>query len=230
MHTKLTVLVRALITASLLCSTGNVTAQSSSLTLEQALKDTGWSVQQEADGSLILNPGNSSENNIEGKSTSQDYMLKIQSELQAAGWNVEREADGTLILIPATKSMPEVSQETNPMLDMQQKLRETGWVVSTTPDGSMLLYPPEKPVSTRPLPCQGTLPSAELSLPVDSWQEARDISQSWLDKQAQYQASIGKIRKIFRVYLVSIVSDKAPYSLLQQIAIRSSDGAVIILN
>jgi hypothetical protein len=232
MQIKLTRLISLLVAVSLLGITAKVAAQQPLSGLEQALKDTGWSVQQEQDGSLILKSGFSTTDSVEKKNTDEDNWSKMQRELQAAGWTVNREADGTLVLFPQATTESEVAQQINPMLDtaMQQQLRQAGWGIAEKSDGSILLYLPEQPVSAQPLVSPGTLPSIALSLPVDNWQEAYDISQSWLDRQPPYRAAVGKIRKVLRIYVVSIVSEKAPHTLLQQIAIRSSDGAVIVLN
>lgn len=229
MQIKTAILIKLLIAASLSCVIGNVVAQENPPSLEQALKDTGWSVQRELDGSLILNPRLSSKNAATEKS-SEEHWLKIQSKLQAAGWKVDRESDGSLILVPPAAGESQAVQKIDPMLDMQQKLQSAGWIVSKKPDGSLLLYPPGDTVSAKPEPTPGILPSLKLSLPVNSWQTAYEISQGWLDKQPPFGAAVGKIRKIFRIYLVSIVSEQSPYKLLQQIAIRNSDGAVIVLN
>ena len=87
-----------------------------------------------------------------------------------------------------------------------------------------------KPTGGKPSPVVGTPPQLEIALPVNSWQEAYDISSAWLASQSEFDATVGRIRKILRVYVVSIVTAEEPYTLLQQIAIRTSDGAVIVLN
>ncbi len=232
MRTQLTLLKNLLIVVSLSCVFGTVAAQLPLSGLEQALKDTGWSVQQEPDGSLILIPGDTTKNSSKGESTLADGGFEMQRELQAAGWKVNREADGTLVLFPQVTSASQQAQPITSMLDarMQQQLQQAGWGITENSDGSVLLYPPEQSRSSLPLASSGTVPSIPLSLPVDNWQEAYAISQSWLDRQTPYQATVGKIRKVLRIYLVSIVSENAPHTLLQQIAIRSSDGAVIVLN
>jgi len=232
MQIRLMLLKSLVVAVSLSCSIGLVSAQSPLSGLEQALKDTGWSVHQDQDGSLILTPGVSAKSSVEGENVTVDNASEMQRELQAAGWKVNREADGTLVLFPQASSASQQVQQAHSMLDsnMQQQLRQAGWGITEKADGTVLLYPPAASRSTKPLASAGIAPSIKLSLPVDSWQEAYAVSQSWLDKQQSYQATVGKIRKIFRIYLVSIVSEQAPHTLLQQIAIRSSDGAVIVLN
>jgi hypothetical protein len=75
-----------------------------------------------------------------------------------------------------------------------------------------------------------TVQSGEIVLPVDEWSEARRIAQAWLDVQGTEASAVGKIRKVLRVYLVSIVEAKAPYGLRHQIAIRTRDGKVVPLD
>lgn len=237
MQIKLSIVKSLFIVVLLSCTSGVVAAEQSLSGLAEALKETGWSVQQEPDGSLILKPKVSAANNIEGSHIegsrgAEDNWLTMQRELQAAGWKVSREADGTLVLFPPGMIEVKETRQIHPMLDvtMKQQLKQAGWGILEESDGSLLLYPPAKSDSAQPLASPGVLPVIALSLPVDSWQEAHAISQSWLKQQPSYQATIGKIRKILRIYLVSIVSETSPHTLLQQIAIRSSDGAVIVLN
>ena len=187
------------------------------------MEQAGWSVQRDAEGNLILRPGASG-----GGDSGTDQWQRLQGELRATGWNVDREADGTLLLLPPGPSAPAPGEVADPMHDIKQKLRQTGWSVSSSPDGSMLLYPPGR--AQKPDPAAGVVSQARIALPVNNWQEAYDISVAWLESQPDYGASVGRIRRLFRVHLVSIVSKEPPHRLLQQIAIRNRDGAVIVLN
>ena len=321
-----------LLMVSLSLMTGNAVAQSSFSDFEQALRNAGWTVWRDADGSLILVPGN--QNTADETAPNQDsasddatpdQWQQLQNALQATGWKVEREADGSLLLIPpglmpiapaAPATAPAISESvpadivtTDSMQDFRQKLEQAGWFVTTAPDGSLLLYPPgmfgqpettmpvpaipafvpqvpvmqppvmpatvpqtpvmqspvipapaaqgpvpqapvvpakaeaaaesqsvttepasSQPASGRQAPAAGSLPRIDIALPVNSQQEAYDIASSWLDSQQDSGATVGRIRKILRVYVVSIVTEETPHNLLQQIAIRASDGAVIVLN
>jgi hypothetical protein len=67
-------------------------------------------------------------------------------------------------------------------------------------------------------------------LPIDQWTEANEIAKEWVVSIGEKGLTVGMIRKILRVYLVSIVQDVKPYALQHQIAIRQSDGHVIVLN
>jgi len=228
MQIRKSALFQVLLAAFLTSAIGDVAAQDSLSGIEQALTDSGWAVKRDDEGSLILIPHGPSK-----EDQKVDQWETMREQLQATGWSVSREADGTLVLIPPTEAVVASPEPVDPMADMKQKLREAGWTVSTSADGSMLLYPPGESTpdeATQPAAVAGIPTQVEITLPVDSWQEAHDIAQHWLDSQPEYGASVGKIRKVLRVYLVSIVSETAPYNLLQQIAIRTSDGSVIVLN
>jgi len=225
MQIKRATLFRILLAAFLSAPISYVAAQDSLSSFEQALSDSGWTVKRDADGSLVLIPRGSS-----ATDSTTDQWQKMREQLQAAGWSVDREADGTLLLIPPSQAAVTSPEPVDPMQDIKKKLRETGWTVSTSDDGSMLLYPPRQSPPGKPAAVAGTPPLAQITLPVDSWQEAYDIAQRWLESQPAFGATLGKIRQVFRVYLVSIVSESAPHHLLQQIAIRTSDGSVIVLN
>lgn len=230
-------LLQVLLAASLSTLIYSTAAQESSTSFEQALKETGWFVQHEADGSLVLKPRESTGNTQGSNTSTDDQWPRLQKELQAAGWFVEREADGSLRLEPPgtdvseqLKSIDQDSGSTGPSPAMQKQLRAAGWRVTKGSDGSILLYPPGDSYTNKARPCPGTSNSIEITLPVDSWHEAYRIARSWLKNQPPFHAVVGKIRKILDVHVVSIVSDQAPYTLIQQIAIRNSDGAVIVLN
>lgn len=232
MQIRKVALFRILLAVLLSALIGHVAAQDSLSGIEQALADSGWSVKRDADGSLILIPLTASDEKPLDKDANVDQWQKMRDQLQSAGWTVDREADGTLILVPPGEATVSTSspEPVDPMQDMKQQLRQAGWTVSTTADGSMLLYPPGKTLSDKPAAVAGTQTLAEITLPVDSWQEAHDISQQWLESQPDFGATVGKIRQVFKVYLVSIVAEEAPHRLIQQIAIRTSDGSVIVLN
>lgn len=258
MKTTYITILRGLIAASLFTLSGFSTAQDSVSSFEQSLpepqsaeqtgtssvaldtnqladrlKAAGWKVTQETNGDLVVVPP--------GTDTGKENQWEqIQRQLRGTGWYAEQDADGALILIPPgnttgsenpSSSITRVTDNNADTLQsMQQKLREAGWHVNEAADGSILLYPPGETTSVKARPCAGTPPGIDIDLPVNTWQEAFDISKEWLGNQPDLPASVGRIRKIFDVYIVSIVSNKAPHTLTQQIAIRNSDGTVIVLN
>lgn len=230
MQIKMFKLQRLLVATILSISYGSIMAQDSSSGLEQALKDAGWDVQRDAEGSLILKPAQAS--------TTPDRWQQFQNKLNAAGWGTKRESDGTLLLFPKgniSSKEPAVSKQADTsdrlsFQSMQQELKKTGWKVSNNTDGSILLYPPGKSAKNTIMPSPGTAPTVNVSLPVNNWQSAHNIAQGWLRQQNDFDIAVGKIRKVLKVYIVSIVSGSSPYNLKHQIAIRSRDGAVIVLN
>lgn len=244
MHRKPSSLLSVILAGSLSILISDAVAQDSLTSLEQALKDTGWSVQQNAEGSLILSFQESAAPTPDNTPSATDQWPQLQSKLQDAGWQVERETDGSLRLTPPETEVATKAQAVAPeppvqnaepddkktFQEIQQDLRNAGWEVTNSPDGSILLYPPEKPEMEKPEPCAGTPLTLNIALPVDTWSEAHNIARDWLGNQPPFGASVGKIRKILGVYLVSIVADAAPFNLIQQIAIRTSDGTVMVLN
>jgi hypothetical protein len=51
-----------------------------------------------------------------------------------------------------------------------------------------------------------------------------------LDSVHAPNAAVGKIRRIHRIFIVSIVDASPPYRLQRQIGIRVGDGRVVVLN
>jgi hypothetical protein len=123
-------------------------------------------------------------------------------------------------------------------MTLDDLLSQRGWRVERTADGSLLLYPRgEGAVAEQkspPMPCQGYVPApvsaGELELPVDVWSEAKIIADAWLSSVDGAGLAVGRIRRIFRVFLVSIVDARPPHELRHQIAINAEDGRVVFLN
>lgn len=215
--------------------------------LTNELKTRGWEIQNKSDGSLILVPqkpaGSSSDKKASKKSQTKDQWQQLQQKLKNAGWTAVLDPDGSMRLTPPKTVQTIKSEEISHTIksnedksfkgtfkDTQQKLKESGWNVTNNSDGSIMLYPPKNEASNLIHPCPGIKTAVKVPLPIDSWQEAHDIAQGWLDSESILNSTVGKIRKIFNVYIISIVSDKSPHALMHQIAIRNSNGTVIILN
>ncbi len=219
--------------------------------LAHELKIRGWDIQNKTDGSLILAPRKASENSSEifsdkkadKNTTANVQWQQLQQKLKDAGWTAVLDTDGSMHLTPpdtAPSTKSELPSQTikstadthlkDTLKKTQKKLQESGWNVTNNLDGSIFLYPPQNPAAKKLHICQGIKPSVEVSLPVDSWQEAYDIARGWLENESILNSTVGKIRKIFNVYIISIVSDKSPYTLMHQIAIKNNNGAVILLN
>jgi hypothetical protein len=65
---------------------------------------------------------------------------------------------------------------------------------------------------------------------VDSWEKARATALSWLESVGNPALQLGKIRRIHRLHLVSIIGAEPPHRLLHQIAVGVDDGRVVVLN
>lgn len=212
-------------------------------TLGNKLEAAGWKVQRKVDGTLELHPREATEtttlSNDPALSPADEQWSQIQQKLKAAGWDASREADGSLVLIPPGESVEtaasaeETAAPEKPdysMQSMQEKLRETGWQVTENSDGSVLFYPPKQQQNKKGTiqPASGHAPPADFKAPVNSWQQARTLTLHWL-KQQSGNYSVGKIREIYEVYLVSILTNSRSNRLKHQIAIRRSDGHIIVL-
>jgi hypothetical protein len=70
----------------------------------------------------------------------------------------------------------------------------------------------------------------EISLPVDQWMEAKALAQAWLYQGDLHGLLVGKIRKVLGIYLISLVEQSPPHLLRHQLAIRATDGKVMLLD
>ena len=176
------------------------------------------------------------------------------SVLRDFGWRVETDADGSTLLYPhsaapapmdpkAEPSLePEVAEPTLPdaqaevARDLDALLAERGWRARREADGTLLLLPLSRGSDAAATlePGAGTLSRAisegRVTLPVDTWDKARAITLTWLESLGDPALRLGKIRRVHRVYLVSIVADAPPHGLLHQIAIGVDDGRIRVLN
>ncbi len=202
--------------------------------LIQKLNDSNWNVTQDTQGSLILRTQDKTAQKPERSESTKKQWQELQNKFQAAGWNAKIDKDGSLRLTPRKIQTDAIENAENnqhfSFQDMQQKLKDSGWAVRNNSDGSIFLFPPQKSTSHKPYICTGTKPGVTVSLPVNSWQDAYDIASDWLQQAAIEHTSVGKIRKIFNIYLVSIVSDITPFTLKHQIVIRRTDGHVLFIN
>lgn len=211
---------------------------------QQALKSQGWDVKQAEDGTLTLRPpqqqGENSDTKKEtGKERGSDginqSMEGLQKQLEASGWSVSRDDDGSLVFHMLENVDEESPQtlSTNMPKGLEGLVDNPRWRVEHSDDGSLLLFPvaPDgKEQAVQLKITAGVSVAANFVLPVDEWAEASSIATSWLENTGKKGLTTGKIRKILRIYLVSIVQDAAPFALEHQIAIRQSDGHVIVLN
>ena len=180
--------------------------------------------------------------------------------LRERGWRVETDAEGaTLLYPPAPAATPAPTPSQSPTAspvapevadvapnqaaardevarDLDALLAERGWRAERESDGTLVLFPLRR-VEARPNPVEpaaGVVPSAitelEVSLPIDTWGKAQAVAASWLESVGDSGLQVGKIREIFRIYLVSIVETEPPNALRHQISIGVEDGRVVVLN
>jgi len=193
-------------------------AQNSATTVEQAIRDSGWEVKREQNGDLLfMIPGSKNDN-----SDSKPILVPKEERAQelSASEN-ERRA--------VTENKIEPDETEYSFQSIRLKLKTMGWHVGDNADGSFSFYPPKISKTKTISYCPGNIPNVDITLPVDSWNDAHSIALKWLQESGVSKVSIGKIRKIIKTYLVSIVSEKAPFVLKHQLAIRVNDGSVIVL-
>jgi hypothetical protein len=172
--------------------------------------------------------------------------------LRERGWRVETDAEGATLLYPPAPAAPpapgpvapevadvapdQVAAREEVARDLDSRLAERGWRAERESDGTLVLFPLRR-VEARPEPiarATGVVPPAitesEVSLPIDTWGKAQAVAASWLKSVGDSGLRVGKIREIFRVYLVSIVDAEPPNALRHQISIGVDDGRVVVLN
>lgn len=183
------------------------------------LRDLGWGVETDAQGATLLYPP--------GAGGDQDSSPSAGSTAAAQ--------DGAPTPAAAPTAQPELARQ-ELARDLDALLAARGWRTRHAPDGSLLLFPLSRGSGGRsgPTPAAGTVPNAvrdgTLTLPIDTWSEAKALSLSWLASVEDSTLAVGKIREIHRVYLVSIIDADPPHALRHQIAIGVEDGRVVVLN
>lgn len=197
--------------------------------LQQALREKGWRVSRDQDGALLLYPLQPpvATEPSDTQEPDADRIDDLRALLTASGWEVEKRAQGDLLLYPGSSETMVKSEsgtlkiEQTDTIGVKTALEKVGWRTEQRKDGSLILYPragdalkTENPVVDKAM------------LPIDTWKEARRIAKYWLKQQGDDDLSLGKIRKINWVYLVSIVDKYPPYELKNQLVIRSDDGSV----
>lgn len=180
--------------------------------------------------------------------------------LRDHGWRVLQDPDGSTLLYPPVAEVPaeppaptvsDTTEGTELAQDLDALLAERGWRVRTDPDGTLTLFPLSRPTAAPPVaevdsgeapslpppvePSTGVVPSTvvdgEVSLPISKWSKVKAVAQSWLESTGDTTLRVGrKVRRVHRVYLVSIVDASPPYAVRHQIAISVEDGRVVVLN
>ncbi len=215
--------------------------------LQSLLAQKGWRVKRDREGNLLAYPATApggapprpGAEQVQGGSG----LEQLEGLLRERGWRTERDAQGNLILYPRGSSPArETPAESSliPATDLdalKARLQARGWTVQGDATSGLTIFAqgaqgaavePAKPGA-----CQSVIPApvlnGEVTLPVDSWDEAHAIAAAWLDQSGREEQVVGKIRRIHRIYLVSLVAKHPPYRLQDQLAIRARDGRTVAL-
>ena len=117
---------------------------------------------------------------------------------------------------------------------LQAAAAERGWVHRRETDGSLVLLPPG--VSPEPGDagsCQIGMVrvsgAEEVPLPVDTADKASRLAEFWLRERGASSLSIGRIRQVNRLFLVSVVEHEEPFFLHTQLVVRIDDGCLMAI-
>ena len=224
--------------------------------LKSKLVPFGWQVIPDDEGGIILIPGSANTSSAPEQEEGQANLLQtnieeLRSSLVPYGWKVEQDTDGSIILIPGKVTVVEPTEvEPAPVADAEQQnyqqldiealrnmLAPHSLGVERDANGGIIFVPQTLPQLTSDVlpqpfaqPWTGIVLQAieqdEIPLPINTWQKVHDLSQQWLNESGYRDLSVGKIREVYRVYIVSIVNNSAPHSLQFQLVIRISDGHI----
>ncbi len=227
--------------------------------VQNLLETRGWRVERDAQGNTLLFPtGGRETTTLSGETApeagpSSDRLIpaseinRVQGLLESRGWRVERDAQGNTLLFPTggretTTLSGEAAAEAGPSTDriipvseinrLQGLLESRGWRVEREVGGNVLLFPISKSQKPSMVYRSWLLPpvtSGRLELPVDTWHEARLLANAWLKTSSGTGLTVGKIRKINWIYLISVVDKEPPHGLANQLVIKSKDGRVLAL-
>ncbi|MEW8051636.1 MAG: hypothetical protein AB2792_05840 [Candidatus Thiodiazotropha sp.] len=217
------------------------------VTLSQSLRESlllqGWQEYMAADGSVIYRqPVKEPVTDNQSPEAELPNIRQFGNALQQRGWQVEWDSEGTLILRPGdTGDAP--AQPVTPTVEsgsVTLPANLTGfdyWHIERDESGALLFHPVELPSANPSKMAEASDKMAECRidyfqldpgvLPLDDWSEVHELTKRWIDTTRESGLQVGRIRRINRVYLVSVVGDIEPYRLKYQLAIRISDGGVI---
>ena len=65
--------------------------------------------------------------------------------------------------------------------------------------------------------------------PIHTASQATEVARDWLAQSALNNVQPGRVRKILNLFLISIVSDTAPYRLHHQVIVRAQDGLLVAI-
>lgn len=212
--------------------------------LRNSLQAQGWQKYQAADGSVIYHlPTSQAEAGNQAESSTDEQRNQLGSALEESGWQAEWSEDGSLILRPQAGNKPlETERESDPDNAQADVIPDLPgfdyWRIERDDDGSVRFHPVEISPVTGALSsdqavlgrCEGyQLQLDNVSLPIDEWSEITKLARDYLQLSGFQGLQVGRVRKVLRIYLVSLVEEVAPYRLVHQLAVRASDGKVMLL-
>lgn len=216
--------------------------------LQSLLAAKGWRVERDQDGNLLAYPATASGAAAQAQTEATTLqgpagLERLQGLLRERGWRTERDAQGNLILYPLGSSPPQETPGDSSQIpatdldELKARLRARGWLVQGDARTGLTVFPQGAQIAAAqaaaPRPCQSVIPGpvarGEVSLPVDSWDEAHAIAAAWLEQSGREDQVVGKVRRIHGIYLVSLVAAHPPYWLQDQLAIRARDGRTLSL-
>ena len=214
--------------------------------LRQSLLSQGWQEYQASDGSVIYRqPSSRAATDNSSVAATPSKLRQFGDALGGRGWHVEWDQEGSLVLRPQRPEASASDQKAESAAGVQETPLPdlTGfdyWRIERDSDGALLFHPlPKSPVNDPVSPGEAEAPAGACvghqfpidpaALPVETWSAVQGLAQSWVDAYGREGLQVGRIRHIQRVYLVSLVDSTPPYRLEHQLAIRQSDGRVMLL-
>jgi len=134
-------------------------------TLPQRLRNAGWIVEKDDDGSLMIHWPESSAETAPASGAGDDApMDELKQKLEQSGWHVEKTPKGDLLLYPqdpeanaadvfkestnnsnatvgaAAAQAPQDTDAVTDLDELQQRLESVGWITSRDKNGDLLVY------------------------------------------------------------------------------------------
>ncbi|MEW8562137.1 MAG: hypothetical protein AB2541_08525, partial [Candidatus Thiodiazotropha sp.] len=219
------------------------------LTLSESLRESllqqGWQEYVASDGSVIYRqPNKETATDNQSAKVETANLHRFGDALQDRGWQVEWDDEGMLVLRPGEAGSLPAQASTQPAKSHSDALPAdlSGfkyWHIERGEDGALLFHPLKSDPTSQPATSVAMEQATECridhfqldsdQLPIDEWSEVHELAKKWIDASEEAGLLVGRIRKVRRVYLVSLVGDIEPYRLQHQLAIRESDGGVILI-
>jgi hypothetical protein len=190
--------------------------------LQRALEAQGWQVQRSVEGDLLVFPVDP---------TGGESMSPALDPGPGPSEAVDE---------PSTPSATREIRTASEIIDatdldaLQAAAAERGWAHRREADGSLVLVPP----GFSPEPGDGgscqigmvrVSGAEEVPLPVDTADRATRLAEFWLRERGASSLSIGRVRQVNRLFLVSVVEHEEPFFLHTQLVVRVDDGCLMAI-